>query len=227
MSAIKQSSLDFLKMLSENNNREWFNAHKDLYTEAHNNIIAFADALLGEMRTHDQIETPSGRASLYRIYRDVRFSKDKTPYSTNWNGGFKRATKKLRGGYYFNIEPGNTYIVGGFWNPSTDDMRRLRQDMAANQDEWNEVLAHPVIVSTFGKLQGSQLRTAPRGYEKDHPAIALLRYKQFLMYHHFPDENILRPGFAKEMSDAFRQLRPFFDFMSEVLTTDANGEDTV
>ena len=91
--SINKDSVDFLKDLSENNNREWFNTHKDRYTEAHNNIIAFADSLIVEMNKHDHIETASGRKSLFRIYKDVRFSKDKTPYNGHWSGAFKRAKK--------------------------------------------------------------------------------------------------------------------------------------
>ena len=102
--AIKKESIDFLKKLSKNNNREWFNTHKDDYQEAQNDIIVFADALLYKMNTHDLIETPSGKKSLFRIYKDVRFSNDKTPYNGHWSGMFRRATKKLRGGYYFKIQ---------------------------------------------------------------------------------------------------------------------------
>src|ERR1700680_140840 len=106
IAVVEKGSFDFLKMLSKNNNRDWFNKHKDKYIQAYQNIIIFADALLVEMNKHDKIETSSGKESLFRIYKDVRFSKDKTPYNTHWSGAFKRATKKLRGGYYFKIKPG-------------------------------------------------------------------------------------------------------------------------
>src|SRR4249919_2829601 len=115
---ISKSNFDFLKDLSKNNNRDWFLKNKERYDEAHQNIISFADALLTEMRKHDNIETKSGKASLFRIYRDVRFSKDKSPYKTYWGGGFKRATKKLRGGYYFQIAPGDSLAAGGFFAPN-------------------------------------------------------------------------------------------------------------
>ncbi|MGZ4157514.1 MAG: DUF2461 family protein, partial [Bacteroidia bacterium] len=98
---IQPSNLDFLKQVKKNNNRDWFNSHKEKYLSEHEDIIAFADALLYEMNKHDVIETPSGKKSLHRIYRDTRFSKEKTPYKTNWSGSFKRATKRRRGGYYF------------------------------------------------------------------------------------------------------------------------------
>ena len=223
MAVIKKESIDFLKALSKNNNRDWFSAHKPKYEKAHENIIAFADALLIEMNKHDHIETASGKKSLYRIYKDVRFSKDKTPYSTYWGGGFRRATKQLRGGYYFHIESGNTFIAGGFWGPSTDDLQRIRQDIDLNYDEWRKLLSQKTLVNTFGGLIGSQLTSAPRGYAKDHPAIDLLRYKQFILKHTFNDKDICSPDFVKKVNDGFKKLRPYFDYMSEVLTTDTNG----
>ena len=220
---IQKASIEFLKDLAKHNDREWFNAHKDRYTEAQANMIEFAGALLAEMNKHDNIETATGKDSLFRIYKDVRFSKDKTPYNTQWTGSFKRATKKLRGGYYFHIEPGNTYVVGGFWGPDTNDMKRIRQDITMNYEDWNKMLQNKTLVQTFGKLTREQLTSAPRGYDKDDPAIDLLRYKQFLLKHQFADEVMYAPDFVKEVNGVFKKMRPFLDFMSEILTTDANG----
>ncbi len=221
---IKKESIDFLKKLGKNNNREWFTEHKDLYTNAHNNMIDFAGALLAEMNRHDNIETVSGKQSLFRIYKDVRFSKDKLPYNTHWNGGFKRATNKLRGGYYFHIQPGDSFVGGGFWGPEKNDMQRIRQDIDFNYPEWEKMLAGKTLVKTFGGLMGEQLKSAPRGFAKDHPAIGLLRYQQYLLKHDFTDEEVLSPDFVKNVNDIFKKMRPFLDFMSEILTTDANGE---
>ena len=220
---IKKESLDFLKTLAKNNNRDWFNGHKEKYNKAQDNIILFADALLLEMNKHDHIETPSGKKSLYRIYKDVRFSKDKTPYNTHWSGGFKRATKQLRGGYYFHIQAGNSFCAGGFWGPSPDDLQRIRQDIDFNYEDWRKILSSKALVQTFGKMQGEQVISAPRGYAKDHPAIDLLRYKQFTFKHMFTDQEVLDPKFIHQANDVFKKMRPFFNYMSEVLTTDANG----
>ena len=220
---IKKESIGFLNTLSKNNNRDWFNDHKDLYNKAYDNMVLFADALLIEMNKHDAIETSSGKKSLYRIYRDVRFSKEKTPYNTHWSGGFKRATKQLRGGYYFHIKPGNTFVAGGFFGPAVNDLQRIRQDIDLNYSDWKKLLSNKTLVSTFGKLSGSQLSSAPRGYAKDHPAIDLLRYKQFILKHSFTDKEIYSPDFVYKVNDAFKKMRPYFNYMSEVLTTDANG----
>src|SRR5215468_7774230 len=125
---VKTSTIDFLKKLSKNNNRGWFNENKNLYVAAHENVLAFVDALLSEMRKHDTIETRDAKDSLFRIYRDVRFAKDKSPYKTYWAGHFKRATKKLRGGYYFQVEPGKTFVAGGFFSPNPADLLHIRKD---------------------------------------------------------------------------------------------------
>jgi uncharacterized protein (TIGR02453 family) len=224
---IKKESITFLKTLSKNNNREWFNEHKDSYTKAHDNIIDFTDALLVEMNKHDNIETAAGKKGLFRIYKDVRFSKDKTPYNPYWHGHFKRATKNLRGGYYFRLEPRNSYVSGGFWGPVPNDLQRIREDIELNYDDWKKLMANKTLVNTFGKMKGEQLSSAPRGYAKDSPAIDLLRYKQFIFRHEFTDKEVLSPDFVYKANDVFKKLRPFFNYMSEVLTTDANGISTI
>lgn len=111
---IAPGSLEFLKQIKKHNDRDWFNTHKERYLKELKNIEQFADALLHEMNKHDAIETESGKKSLHRMYRDVRFSKDKTPYNTHWGGSFSRATKARRGTYYFHISPGASFVAGGF-----------------------------------------------------------------------------------------------------------------
>jgi uncharacterized protein (TIGR02453 family) len=223
MTSIKKDSLAFLTDLSDNNSREWFNGNKDRYQAARDNIADFAGTLLNEMKKHDNIETVSGKQAMFRIFRDVRFAKDKAPYNSHWSARFKRAGKKLRGGYYLRIENGNSRVVGGFWGPDADDMKRIRQDIDANYPEWEAMLQDETLVSTFGKLWGEQLASAPRGFDKDHPTIHLLRYKQFMLKHTFTDKEVLSPDFVVNVNDIFKKMRPFFDYMSEVLTTDANG----
>lgn len=226
MARIKKENLDFLIELKANNNREWFAENKPLYQKNHEDLIAFADDLLLKMNQHDTIETPTGKKSLYRIYRDVRFSKDKSPYKTHWSGSFSRATKLLRGGYYFHIEPGNSFIGGGFWGPNKDDLLRIREDIASDDEELRRILNDPKFIKAFGGLSklGDQLKTAPKGFDKEHPAIDLLRFKQFIVGKEFTDEEVLAEDFSERANDTFKLMRPFFNYMSEVLTTDANGE---
>ena len=224
MAIIQQSNFDFLLELKENNNREWFTENKKRYETERENLVDFAESLLGKLKTHDNIETVSGKKSLFRIYRDVRFSKDKTPYKTHWSGSFKRATKLLRGGYYFHIEPGKSFIGGGFWGPNPADLKRMRQQIADYEDEFRSIIADKNFVKHFGELRGEQLKTAPKGIDKNHPAIDLLRYKQFIISREFSDKDVLSNQFTNKIVDSFNAMRPMFDFMSEALTTNENGE---
>ena len=214
---------NFLVSLKEHNDRVWFNDHKKLYEESHFIMIDFAESVLNEMRKHDDIETASGKKSLFRIYRDVRFSKDKKPYKTSWSGSFKRATNTLRGGYYYHIEPGNTYIAGGFFGPNAVDLKHIRNHIDQDDAPLREILESKSVKSYFGSLIGEQVKTAPKGFDRDHASIDLLRFKQFYLKHQFSNQEVLLSDFHKNMSDGFQRLRPFFDVMSEILTTDLNG----
>jgi uncharacterized protein (TIGR02453 family) len=220
---IHQSTFDFLNKLKKNNNREWFNTHKTEFQKEQQLIEVFADTLLEHLNVHDRIETLSGKKSLYRIYRDTRFSNDKTPYKTKWSGSFRRATKYRRGGYHFNIEQGNSFIAGGFWGPVPQDLKRIRDDISFDAASLKKILKSKSFVSMFGTLQGEQLKTAPKGFDADHEAIDLLRYKQFLLIRPIADKEVLSYHFLKEADLTFQAMRPFFDYMSEVLTTDNNG----
>jgi len=220
---IPLSSLDFLKKIKKNNNRDWFNAHKDQFLKEQQFIESFAEALLKELNTQDVIETPSGKKSLHRIYRDTRFSNNKTPYKTNWSGSFRRATKFRRGGYYFHIEPGNSFIAGGFWGPEANDLKRIRDEIAFDASPLRKILKNKAFISTFGSLKGEQLKTTPKGFDAANDAIDLLRFKQFLLIRNFTDKEVLSETFLKESATTFKNMRPFFDYMSGVLTTDSNG----
>lgn len=224
MAQITKENLDFLVDLQGNNNREWFTENKKRYEANLKNIVVFADALLAKMNEHDVLETPTGKKSLFRIYRDVRFSKDKSPYKTHWSGSFRRATQLRRGGYYFHIQPGNqSFIGGGFWEPNKEDLQRIREEIAADPSEMRQILSNSNFIKTFGGLQGEQLKTAPKGFDKEHPAIDLLRYKQFIFGRNFTDKEVLQPNFLEQANQTFKHMRPFFDYMSDLLTTDANG----
>ena len=220
---IDKSSLDFLNLLRSNNERDWFNANKLAFETEQQKVEAFADALLAELNKSDVIETPSGKKSLYRIYRDTRFSKDKTPYKTHWSGSFKRATRYRRGGYYFHIEPNGSFLGGGFWGPSKEDLKLIRDNIAFDAGPLREILQSGSFVSAFGELRGEQLKTTPKGFAADDDAIDLLRYKQFLLIRKFTDEEVLNGNFLSVAAETFRNMRPFFDYMTEILTTDSNG----
>lgn len=220
MVQLQNSTFQFLNLLKENNNRDWFQENKPTYETCLANVVDFADNLLAEVKKHDNIETISGKKSLYRIYRDVRFSKEKSPYKTWFSGSFTRATKQLRGGYYFHLEPNNSFVAGGFWAPEKEDLLRIRQEIANYETEFRTILKNKSGKLT---LEGDQLKTSPKGFDKEHSAVDLLRYKQFILIQRFTDEEVFKSDYIAKMNEAFKNMRPFFDFMSLALTTDANG----
>ena len=225
---VKKSSLEFLKKLEKNNDRVWFKKNKHMYDIARANVAEVAQAIIDRLNKGDQLSTESGAKSLYRVYRDVRFSKDKTPYTIWYSGYFRRATDALRGGYYFNIQPGGHSLVGGgFWGPNKEDLKLLREQIATDAQPLRRSLSDKKIVNYFGELQGARLKTAPKGWEKNHAEIDLLRFKQFILKRSFSDAEVLSPNYVDEVVKSFKAMRPFFDAMTMYLTTDLNGESTV
>ncbi|WP_372974982.1 DUF2461 domain-containing protein [Muriicola sp.] len=213
-------ALDFLKKLSANNNRDWFEAHKSEFKSLEKEVKSFYTSLMEALKKHDDIE----KMKMFRIYRDVRFSKDKTPYKTHFAGSFSRAGKALRGGYYLRIKPGETFAAAGFWEPNKEDLYRIRKELEMDASEFRNVIQARGFRNTWGDLVGEELKTAPKGFDKEHPDIDLIRKKQFIFVRNFTDKEVLSPGFLSEVDHSFRNIRPYFDLMSEILTTDLNGE---
>ena len=224
---LEKQTLQFLRDLTRHNNREWFSENKSRYLQAQSNVIQFMDELILKMNQHDRLETQSGKESLYRIYNDVRFSNNKTPYNPRFAGNLRRQKPMFRGGYYFWIKPGESRVGCGFTYPNAEDLLRIRQDIAINYHRWKRLLNSKTIQHTFGKMKGDQLKTAPRGFDKDHPAVDLLRHKQFWFEHSFTDKEVMADDFLDQINKTFKSIRPFFNHMSEVLTTDLNGESRI
>ena len=128
---------------------------------------------------------------------------------------------------YFHIEPGNSFVGGGFWGPNTDDLKRIREEIAYDATRLREILNSDLFITNFKQLEGEQLKTTPKGFDADNEAIDLLRYKQFLLRRRFTDEEVLADDFLYQMNDGFKAMRPFFDYMSEVLSTDINGIEII
>ncbi len=220
---ISKELFQFLKDLKQNNTREWFNNHKPIFQHHQKEVKVFYQAVEDRLLQTDQIE----KHKVFRIYRDVRFSKDKTPYKTRFAGYFIRATKELRGGYYLNIEPGNCIVGGGFYGPEPDDLKRIRKEFEQDDSEMRAILNEPTFKSIFGGLQGEEVKSAPRGFNPAHPAIDLIRKKQFYVFRKFTDKEVQSPNFIEEVVETFLAIRPYFDYMSAVLTTNMDGESVL
>lgn len=212
---------EFLKLLRENNNREWFTEHKPEYDLIAKENKEFFNQIYTELQNHDSL---SG-VHVSRIYRDVRFSKDKTPYKINFGAGYSRTKPLLRGGYYIQLEPNNSFVGGGFWAPNKDDLLNIRKEFETDTREIQEVTSEKTFVKYFQELQGEDaVKNAPKGFDKDHPAIDLIKKKQFVVKRKFSDKEVLSENFLGEVILTFLGMRPFFDYMSEVLTSNHNGE---
>ncbi|MEY3320754.1 MAG: hypothetical protein RLZZ417_337 [Bacteroidota bacterium] len=216
---LQRSLFDFLNELTLNNNREWFTLNKSIYQSELSHFKIFCDELFLKMESFDLLEGKN----VFRIYRDVRFSKDKQPYKTHFSIGITRATKWRRGGYYLHIQPGESFIGGGFWAPEPVDLKRIRQELAANASSLEAITQSPDFKKFFGEIQGEKLKTAPQSFPKDHENIEWLKFKQFLLIRKLNNEDVLSGHFLDLVSDTFKQMLPFFDYFSEILTTDENG----
>lgn len=213
----------FLKSLEANNNREWFNEHKDAFKEAEKEFKTLVEDVQDGLTAIDQIDAQATKT--FRIYRDVRFSNDKTPYHKHRSASFKRATKERRGGYYLRVQRGASVLVGGFFGPNSADMLHIRKQIQQDPDPLREILASADVTDYFGGLEGEQVKSAPRGFNKEDPAIDLLKYKQLILRKAFTDKEVMAADFASQVVEGYAKMRPFFDYMSEILTTDLNGEE--
>lgn len=221
---IEKSTLKFLKDLAKNNDRVWFKASKNEYDYALANMKGLIESIESELSKVDMIE----KKKVFRIYRDVRFSKDKTPYKDHLGGSFTRATAARRGGYFLGIQPGNKSIIaGGFWNPESTDLKRVREELALDPSDFRKIINTKKFKDLFGQLEGQTLKNIPRGFDKESPAGDLLRMKQYLCYRPVSDKEIIEPNFLKKVVDTYKGMLPFFNFMSSVLTTNLNGESLI
>jgi len=218
---VNPSIFKFLTALKKNNTREWFADNKDYYLKEEEKIKGFFTAINEELSAIDNI----GGMKAYRIYRDIRFSKDKTPYKTYRSCSYKRATEALRGGYHLEITPGGSFLAAGFWQPNKEDLFRIRKEFELDRSYIEKILSDKKFTKLFeGFHNRNSLKVAPTGFDKNHPNIDLIRKKDFIVLRKFTDKEVLSKDFHTTVVNSFKAVRPFFDYMSDVLTTNLNGE---
>ncbi len=216
--------LEFFKKLEKNNNRDWFNEHKKEFKIIETDVKTCYSSLFNMLKTHDEVD----QFKMFRIYRDVRFSKNKLPYKTHFGGSFHRKKPELRGGYYLHIAPNNeSFIATGFWEPNTADLLRMRKEFEMDASEMRAITNAKSFKSVWGELVGDELKTAPRDFDKDHPAIDLIKKKQYIFVKKYSDSEVLSDDFLVNVNTSFKAIRPYFNLMSEVLTTNLNGESII
>ena len=217
--ALNPDIFSFFSELEKNNTREWFEPQKVRFKALEGEMKQFASVLTLAMNEHDSID----KFKLFRLYRDVRFSKDKTPFKTHFGISFHREKPALRGGYYLHIKPGDNFIATGFWNPEKDDLKRIRKEMEIDAEEFRDIMADPSFKKVWGSLEGEEVKTAPKGFSKEDPNIDLIKKKAYLFTKRYSDKEVLSKNFLQQVNADFKAVRPFFDYMSSVLTTDLNG----
>lgn len=221
---VNPSIFKFLNTLKDNNNRPWFAENKEYYMEEEEKIKSFFTTIFQGLQLQDNLEGMKA----YRIYRDVRFSKDKSPYKLYRSCSYKRATEALRGGYHLEITPNGSFLAVGFWQPNKEDLLRIRQEFELDVDTITDILNSKEIKETFGGFYTrNTLKKAPKGFDKNHPNIQLINKKDFILLRKFTNKEVLHKDFQKTVLKSFKSVKPFFDYMSSVLTTDLNGESII
>ena len=221
---IPKETFAFFKILEKNNNRDWFNEHKKEFKAIETEVKQVYNQLFEKLGKHDIVDG----FKIFRIYRDVRFSKNKLPYKTHFGGSFSRKKPELRGGYYLHIQPNNeSFIATGFWEPNKDDLLRIRREFEQDDEDIRTIINNKDFKSVWGEFVGDELKTAPRDFDKEHPAIDLIRKKQFIFSKKFTDKEVLSRDFIDNVNASFEAIRPFFNYMSDVLTTNLNGESII
>lgn len=217
---LQNSIFQFLTQLKENNNREWFAENKKVFLAEEKLAKTFFTAVYTDLEKIDSLD----KMQVFRIYRDVRFSKNKLPYKNHFSVGFNRAKPLLRGGMYLHLENNASFVGGGFWEPNAADLFRMRKEIEMDASELRAIIAEESFQKYFKTLEGEELKTAPKGFDKTHPDIDLIRKKQFLLTRSFTNKEVLSANFQSEVIATFKAMRPFFNYMSNVLSTDLNGE---
>jgi uncharacterized protein (TIGR02453 family) len=216
-----EAILKFLKSLARNNDREWFEKNKDTYLQLKDAFEAFVGDVLTEMIAFDpSLSGLEPKRLTYRIYRDVRFSKNKTPCKTNMGAAISSGGKTMGiPGYYFQLEPGGkSFVAAGLYMPEAETLSKIRQEIDYNGERLQKILKEPKFRKLYSNLwTGDALKSAPKGYAKDHPQIEFLKLKSFLVEHSFTDEETISKSFRKKLVDSMRTAQPLIEFLKEGL----------
>ena len=217
---IDKTTLNFLADLTRNNNREWFNENKKRYEAARKDYTVFLEEMLDEMAAFEPVAIDQkAKDLLFRIYRDVRFSNDKRPYKDHFGAYVAEGGRKsILPGYYLHLAANNnSFVAGGLWMPPSDYLKAVRQEIDYSLDEFKSIVEAPDFKKRFGSISGEQLKTTPKGYDKENPAIEYLRFKSWNAVMPLNDKTVLSTGFMDVVLDAMKALKPLNDFLMEPL----------
>ena len=220
---IEKSTLKFLQDLKKNNNREWFEINKSRYLEAKSDMENLTWQLikgLSEQDTEIANSNLNTKNCMFRIYRDVRFSKDKSPYKVNMGASFNVGGKKVHNaGYYFHLQDKNVFIAGGVWMPESRDLKLIRDRISTNFHEFEKILKNKSFVKFFsgGLDREEQLKKVPRGYNENNPAAEYIKLKSFTISHFIPDDLVFKKELIKYILTGFKAMQPFIKFLNDAV----------
>jgi uncharacterized protein (TIGR02453 family) len=215
---IKKETLDFLTAVAENNNREWFAEHKALFEEAKADVISFVEELIPLLAAADPtfpLETQAKKCVM-RIYRDVRFSKNKAPYKNNFGISFKQ-NKDSSPEYYLHLQPGKSFFAAGYWMPEASHLKSIREEIDYNTSEFLEIIQAPAFKELYQISTGDTLKKAPKGYDANHPQIELLKLKSYIATFPITDKELLKPTINNQLKQAFTGVYPFVQFLKKAI----------
>ncbi len=218
---LQTSTLKFLKDLNKNNNKHWFDKNRKQYETAKADFHTFLEELIKAIASFDKpIGNLTPKDCVFRINRDVRFSKDKSPYKSNMAGYFNKGGKKSNGaGYYLHIEPGKSFAAGGMWMPLPPDLAKIRQEIDYGFEEWKKITRNPVFKKLFseGVKSDDTLMRPPKGYDENNPAIEYLKMKSFIISRSFTDAEVQNKTFIKDVAKTFQAMKPMIDFLNTAI----------
>ncbi|HTS42903.1 MAG TPA: DUF2461 domain-containing protein [Puia sp.] len=216
---LQPSTLKFLKDLKKNNNKAWFDSHRKEYENAKLDFSAFIQLIIDRHAKKDPtIATLKAKDCMFRINRDIRFSKDKSPYKTNLGASINRGGKKsIYGGYYFHCEPGESFVGGGIWMPMPPELKKVRQEVDYCFDEFKKIIGSKKFKTVYGDLykgEDSSLSKVPQGFDKESPAADYLKLKSFIAMKNFTEKDVLSKTLLNQTLEAFETLHPLLQFIN-------------
>ena len=218
---LQHSTIQFLQSLQKNNNKPWFDENRKKYESAKENFAAFVDALIIGIEAFDPgIQNLTAKNCMFRINRDVRFSKDKSPYKTNMGASISKGGKKINlAGYYFHFEPGKSFAAGGFYMPMAPELAKIRQEIDYNFKEWTSIVESKNFKKHFpGGVEGIEiLSRPPKGYEADNPAIEYLKMKGFIVSKPVSNDELMEKNTLKSVLKTFEAMKPMLDFLNRAV----------
>jgi uncharacterized protein (TIGR02453 family) len=213
---LAKSTLDFIQDLQENNQRDWFQENKVRYEAAKDDFLEFMQSVIdGASKFEPALEGQVAKDTMFRIYRDVRFSSNKSPYKDHLCAYLAEGGRKtINPGYYLHINPNNqSFMASGLWMPPPAELKAVRQEIDYNFDELKSIVEKPGFQKNFASIEGDKLKTNPKGYDSENPAINLLRHKSWNVVQKLPDDLLLSDKFYDTVIELIKTVKPFIDFL--------------